>query len=50
MPPFSPAEGLCFFSRGKYYANMFGRTSPIVWPPGGEEEEEEKEREEMGDG
>ena len=49
MPPFSMTESLCFFSRGKYYANMSGQTSPATCPLGGEEEEE-KEGEEGGEG
>ena len=42
MPPFSLVEGSCFFNRGKYCANMSGRTSPAACLPGDEEEEEKE--------
>ena len=42
MPPFSSDEGLSFFNRGKYCANMSGQTTPAACPPGDEEEEEKE--------
>ena len=32
MPPFSLTEILCYFSWGKYCANMSGRTNPQPTP------------------